>query len=321
LDHWYSAFWVLDQIAELDDVKLIGIGERNPQRLEEARQKYSPEIADTNPARILEDERVDLVFSFVPCAQNPAICLESLGRGKHTFCVKPIAMTLEDASSLAAAAQDSGVHFSGFETYQRLTERGRFLKKILKDGIIGDPISCFQVAHSGLPQPWMEQHGDSWWLHPENVPGGAWLDHAIYAIDQLRWTLEREVQTVSGIVDNCRHKHLQLEDWGVAWLRFEDGFSAVMEDTWTADSGTHFTRLIGTEGSLELQSDYFTLHKDGKQERIEIPTDSGTPVSRLVDIIQGEAAAPFKPECSIRNLATCLAVYESARTGRHIRME
>jgi predicted dehydrogenase len=309
---------VLDQITEQEDIRLIAVGERNPQRLEEARQKYSPGVASTDLLRVLEDERIDLVFSFVNCAENVGVCRESLGRGKHTFCVKPAAMTVKDASSLATAAEDAGVFFSSFEVYHRLTERGRLLKQIIRDGIIGEPMSFFQVAHGGLPQPWPEQQGDSWWLHPDKVPGGAWLDHAIYAVDQMRWTLEQEVRTVSGIIDNRRHKDLQLEDWGVAWLRLENGFSAVMEDTWTADSGTHVSRYIGTEGSLVLHSDHFTLHKDGKEERIELPKDSNTPVARLAAIVRDQERPPFKPACSVHNLAACLAVYESARTGKQV---
>jgi predicted dehydrogenase len=227
-------------------------------------------------------------------------------------------MTVEDASALAGAAEDSGVVFSSFEVYPRLTERGRFLKQVIRDGIIGEAISFYHVAHGGLPQPWPEQQGDSWWLHPDKAPGGAWLDHAIYAVDQVRWTLESEVEWVSATMANRRHKDLDLEDWGVAWMRFENGFSAVMEDTWTADSGTHFNRYIGTEGSLVLESDHFTLIKGGNTERIEIPADFDTPVSKIVSVIRGETRAPFKPTCSVHNLRACLAAYESARTNSSI---
>ena len=320
LDHWYSAFWVLDQIAESEDIELLAIGERDPERLEEARRKYSPDLATANLVQALDDERIDLVFSFVNCAENVSVSHEALGRGKHTFCVKPAAMTVEDAGSLAAAAEDAGVFFSSFEVYPRLTERGRFLKKVIRDGIIGEPISFYHVAHGGLPQPWPEQQGDSWWLHPDKVPGGAWLDHAIYAIDQVRWTLEQEVQTVSGVMDNRRHKELQLEDWGMAWLRFGNGFSAVMEDTWTADSGTHFNRYIGTEGSLTLESGHFTLHKGGKEERIELPEDTSTPVARLARIVRGQDRPPFTPACCVHNLAACTAVYESAGNRKHVQL-
>src|SRR5947207_4406807 len=89
LGHWYSAFHVLDQVVAEPSMRLVGIAERSPQRLDEARQKYSPQMAVTEPGRLLDDPSVDLVFSFVPTGENPTICLEALGRGKPPLCVKP----------------------------------------------------------------------------------------------------------------------------------------------------------------------------------------------------------------------------------------
>src|ERR1041384_3645460 len=108
---------VLDQIAAEDDIQLVSLAESNAERLEEARQKYSPDIAVKDYRQILDDERIDLVFSFVPTAKNVEVCLEALGRGKHVFCVKPSAMTVEGAASLVVAAEDAGVFFSSFEVY------------------------------------------------------------------------------------------------------------------------------------------------------------------------------------------------------------
>src|SRR5207237_3757409 len=125
-----------------------------------------------------------------------------------------------------------------------------FLKKILKGGVIGQPTSFYHVANGGLPQPWPDQQGDSWWLHADQAPGGAWIDHAIYAVDQVRWNLEQEVESVTGFIANRRHKNLALEDYGVAALRLGNGFTDVIEDTCMADIGTRFDRYIRIQGSL-----------------------------------------------------------------------
>src|ERR1051325_2987352 len=112
LDHWYSAFMILDQIVAESDLRLVGIADSNADHLEEARTKYSPEIATTSASEILDREDVDLVFSFVPSADNFALCLESLGRGKHASCVKPPALTVAEAARLSEAADDAGVIWS-----------------------------------------------------------------------------------------------------------------------------------------------------------------------------------------------------------------
>jgi predicted dehydrogenase len=230
-------------------------------------------------------------------------------------------MTVDDANRLVAAAEDSGVFFTGYEVQHRLTERSRHLKQILRDGTIGEPMTLYHVAHGGLPQPWAGQQGDSWWLHRDKAPGGAWIDHAIYAVDQIRWVFEQEVESVSAVGDVRRHQHLQnMEDWGLAWMRLKNGFTAIMEDTWTADSGTHFNRYIGTDGSLILESDHFLLHKKGSTERIEIPEQSRRPMSIVASAIEGRERLPFDHTDSVRNLAACLAAYESACTGKQVKL-
>lgn len=317
LDHWYSAFMVLDQIVAEPGVRLAGIAEENSSRLEEARQKWSPETEASDFRQILDDESVDLVFSFVSTGKNVEVCMESLGRGKHTLCVKPAAKTLGDANAISSAAEDAGVIWTSFEVYHRLTERSRYLKKLLSDGVIGQPISFFHVAHGGLPQPWPEQQGDSWWLDAEQVPGGAWIDHAIYAVDQARWYFEQEVESVSANMANRKHKDLALEDYGLAWMRLTNGLTTILEDTWTAEIGTRFDRFIGTEGSLQPDGDGFIVTKRGETQRYDPPAETRSLVSHLAAAVRGEQRLPFTNTCSIHNLSACLAAYESFRTGKH----
>jgi predicted dehydrogenase len=131
LDHWYSAFMVLDQIIAEPSMRLVGLADANPEHLEEARVKYSPEMSATDWRRVLNAESVDMVFSFGTTAGNPEVCLEALGRGKPTLCVKPPAMTVDDASRLAAAAEDAGVFWSSFEVSHRMRANSRHLKKLL----------------------------------------------------------------------------------------------------------------------------------------------------------------------------------------------
>lgn len=312
---------VLDQIVAEKEMKLVGIADSNAEHLEDARKKYQPEVATGEFESLLDHPEIGLVFSFVSTDRNVEVCLESLGRGKPTLCVKPPALSVAEANQLAAAADDSGVFWASYETSHRLSERSRFLKKILRDGIIGAPISFYHVAHGGLPQPWQGQQGDSWWLDGSKVPGGAWIDHAIYAVDQIRWTLEKEVESVSATLGNRRHTELAVEDWGIAWMRLTNGFTAVMEDAWTADIGTRFDRWIGTEGGLVPESDAFVIHKRGQTERIAIPAETRSAMAQIAAAVRGEERLPMKTTCSVHNLAACLAVYDSFRTGRHVAPE
>jgi len=165
------------------------------------------------------------------------------------------------------------------------------------------------------------QTGDSWWLDPALVPGGAWIDHAIYPIDQIRWILEREVESVGGIISNRRHKELAMEDHGIATVRMDSRFTASIEDAWTADIGTRFDRWIGTEGSLFPDGNGFLVAKGAETVRYDPPEETKSTVQQLADAVRGKQKLPFTNNCCVHNLAACLAVYESARTGKRVALE
>src|SRR5207249_11220633 len=131
------------------------------------------------------------------------------------------------------------------------------------------------------------------------------------------WTLEQEVESVSATLANRRYMDLALEDWGIAWMRLTNGFTAVMEDTWTADSGTRFDRWIDTDGSLVPEGDAFVQYRKGKTERFDVPEQTRSPMAQIAAAVRGEERLPMKPVCSVHNLAACLAVYESFRSGTH----
>jgi predicted dehydrogenase len=102
---------------------------------------------------------------------------------------------------------------------------------------------------------WPGRRNDkTWWRDPSKVPGGGWLDHAIYQVDQLRWILNDEVVKVTGVAKTLAHPELpkELEDFGVALLEFGGGAVATVEVTWTARSGAGLSLLqyVGTEGQI-----------------------------------------------------------------------
>ncbi|MBO7721121.1 MAG: Gfo/Idh/MocA family oxidoreductase [Kiritimatiellae bacterium] len=66
-------------------------------------------LADYRPA--LDDPELDFVAVATPHDMHKPIVLEAAKRGKHVFCEKPMAMTLEDCWEMIAAVRRAGIKF------------------------------------------------------------------------------------------------------------------------------------------------------------------------------------------------------------------
>ena len=78
---------------------------------EKAAREFPGAVAETDFLKVLDDPEVDFVKVSTPHDMHKGIVLEAAGRGKHVFCEKPMAMTLEDCWEMVAAIRKGGIRF------------------------------------------------------------------------------------------------------------------------------------------------------------------------------------------------------------------
>lgn len=319
LDHWYTAFGVCETAAAAGHVTLVGIADAASERQAWAKEKYPSVFVTGDSAALIARDDVDLVAICAPTSAAPALAKAALAAGKHVLAVKPSARTLAELDEVIAAAAAAGKFFGSFECLQRLNPRAQELRTLVRAGVIGTPLSLHQVGHGGLPSPWpgKASGAPSWWIDPACISTGAWLDHAIYAIDQARYAFGGEVDYVAGALGNRLHKDLPLEDYGAALMRLQaptGPVTLIIEDTWSAEpgGGAHWLQLIGTGGSLRPDGKDWVVTRHGKEERYPVPDAPFFHLDALASALQSGEALPFGPEDARANLAACLTFYEKA---------
>jgi predicted dehydrogenase len=319
LDHWYTAFGVIDTAAKSAIAPLVGIAELRPEREAMARERYPDFRVRRDPDDLLADDAVALVAICASTDQAPELAKQALRAGKHVLSVKPPARTLAELDAVIAVVKETGRFYGSFEGMQRLTPRVTLLRDLLRGGAIGLPMSYHQVGHGGLPSPWPGEEGDSWWLHKGQVPGGAWIDHAIYAVDLARFVFGGEVDFATGVIENRVHKGLELEDYGMSLMRLQPsgggpGVALMFEDTWTAgpDGGAHRQQFIGSEGAIQPGGNDWVVTKHGEETRHPIPAAPFFNLEVLANLLEKGETPPFGPADARANLAACLAVYRAA---------
>lgn len=319
LDHWYTAFGVCEIAAKSAEVALAAIADPRPGRSDWAAVEYPNVPFHTDPAAVIERDDVDLVAICAPTSEAPTLAKAALAAGKHVVSVKPSAADIATLESVVEASRSAGRFFGSFEGLQRLHPKAILLQKLISDQAVGTVLSVHQVGHGGLPSPWpgMPSGAPSWWLDPACITTGAWLDHAIYAIDLARFALGGEVDGVAGQIGNRSHKSLPLEDYGIALMRLSTPtgpVSLVIEDTWAAEpgGGAHWYRVIGTRGWIHADGNAWVVMQDGAETRHAIADSPFFPLDPLARALQSDQMLPFGPEDARANLAACLRFYGDA---------
>ena len=128
----------------------------------------------------LESGDVDAVAVCVPNHLHRHCTEGALRAGKHVFCEKPLAMTVEDADAVIGAAEESkrvlvvGHLTRHVPAYVKVAE-------ILETGRLGKPHAMYASRmHCG--------GGRSWRMDPE-VGGGVVFDLLVHDLDLMNWYL------------------------------------------------------------------------------------------------------------------------------------
>lgn len=326
LDHWYNAFPTLEALVRRKDARVVALAHRDEERAREVGERYGVPVVPAYDDVIGSDE-VDAVAVFLSTDENAAVCLRAVQAGKAVLAIKPAALTLAQADELVAAVHERRVHYFPNDAVRRFTPANVRLKAWVDEGKIGDPVAGYCVFRAGLPREWPGATVPGWFADPARAAGGAFIDHAVYHVDLLRWIFGSEVVSVTGMTANVRHRDIAMEDYGHAVLRFAGGQMGSIEDTWTSMPGAakEAFEVVGTRGSITSDTVTGRLSLTGDfgldgWAQVSPPAPRQTYLDHVVSVLRGEEAPVSTIADARANLAACLAVYESARTGRVVEL-
>ena len=131
---------------------------------------------------MLDDTEIDLIDICTPNNLHYPIFKAALEAGKHIYCEKPLALTLEEAEEMLRLAESS-------DCIIQLAFNYRFIPAIMKakqlidEGFLGDVINFrTQYLHTGYLNP---EKPISWRLSQDISGGGALVDLGSHVIDLM----------------------------------------------------------------------------------------------------------------------------------------
>jgi predicted dehydrogenase len=127
------------------------------------------------------DPEVDAVDICLPTPLHRAYAERALAAGKSVFLEKPIALTIEDADAIVAAASRSNAVFMVGMVLRFWPEYAE-LQRLVASGQLGRPraVSTFRLSP---PADWND------WMADRLQSGGTAVDLLIHDLDQMNWLL------------------------------------------------------------------------------------------------------------------------------------
>jgi myo-inositol 2-dehydrogenase/D-chiro-inositol 1-dehydrogenase/scyllo-inositol 2-dehydrogenase (NAD+) len=198
---------------------------------------------------VLDHLAFDAVVITTPTFTHRDLVVQAATAGKHVFCEKPMALTVEECDEMIGVTQRAEVALQiGF--MRRFQPEFVEAKRRIAAGDIGEPMVIKSLTRGpGLPPPW------AWDLRTSN---GMLAEVNSHDFDSVRWLVGSGIQRVYAETANRKGSARGVTapdfyDNAVVSLRFTNGAIGTIDGTCPADYGYDArVELLGTEGLLVI---------------------------------------------------------------------
>lgn len=289
----------------------------------------------TDYKELLEKEQPQLVAIATESGNHASIALDCIEHGCHLIIEKPIALSLEDADAIIAAAKRKGVRVCACHQ-NRFNKSVQKIREAVEAGRFG------RLLHGAAHIRWNrgeDYYRQAPWRGTWGQDGGALMNQCIHNIDLLRWMMGNEITEVVGLTDRLLHGYIEAEDLGLALVRFANGSYGLIEGTTNIfPSNLEETLYIfGEKATVKAGGKSVNIIEewrfaDGQDDPEEVkalyhenpPNVYGFGHRPLyADVIRAikEGREPYvTAEDGRRALELVLAIYKSAATGQSVKL-
>jgi predicted dehydrogenase len=268
---------------------LYAVADQNETLAEQSRSRLGFEKAYGDWRKMIEDPNVEVIDITTPNNLHVEPALVAIEAGKHVYCEKPMAVKVEDAQRMAAAAKKAGVHtMVAFNNLK--TPAAMVAKQIIDRGEIGEPVRFrgrFDQGFFNDPLlPW------SWRCSRELAGSGALGDLGAHTVSVAQFLMgdisevlasgqtifkERPVPEFdagygSKITADAKKRAVENEDQIQSLVKFASRAAGVIEASRVCAGRVFgvFWEVSGTEGTIYNNGERFNelqVFRMGEEKR------------------------------------------------------
>jgi len=325
-------------ITKARNAKLVAVMDVDQDNVKKVAKKYGVSKYYTAEEDLIDDKDVDVVYIATPTHLHYSQVITAATKGKHISCEKPMAMTLEECQEMLDICRKNKVKL-GLGFMMRFHVYHKKIKDLIEQGALGKltlgraQLSCWYPPIRGAWRQDLKLGG-----------GGSLIDMGSHCIDLLEMFFGK-VKEVQAIIGQITHKY-PVENIAVVNLRFSNDALGIVDNCFNIPDVSSENRLevYGTKGSIlasgtigqastgKMRANLETKEKgyESTQKR-EVAATKEINLSP-VNIYQSEIEAfsdavasgkepPISGEDGLWSQKVILACYESAKTGKLIKLK
>lgn len=307
----------------LDGADLVAVCDVRREAADALADQFGVESRYTDPGAMLRSEQADLAIIATWGVYHADVVeqLAKSGRVKAILCEKPLAMDAPQAQAMANVAAENGVLLAEAFRLRHQPIHHRAIE-IIRSGQLGE-VRHVRNAMMAAREPDDRDPAKNWRFNKAHG-GGVTYDIGCYCINQLRWALDAEPETVQAF---GTWGPTGVDEHVVAIATFPGGRTAEWCVSWQAGP-RHVAEVLGSEGMLRIENawgdnlgaantlEIFDRQRNRMVETFETPDQFWLQLQHMQDCLDNGVPHRIPPSDSVAQMRVIDAVYASLRSGR-----
>ena len=165
----------VNDLLLVNSAEIVAVASRNKNKAVDFAKQYDVKKAYGSYDELLKDEEIDIVYIATPHNSHASLSINSLEKGKHVLCEKPIALNFSEASKMIATSKRTGKFLmEGFWSRFNPSIVDAYTKII--DGKIGD------IKYINAEFAFYVESPNGTRLADLSLGGGSLLDIGVYPL-------------------------------------------------------------------------------------------------------------------------------------------
>lgn len=320
-------------------LEIVAVCDVIEENMENVLSKFDYDFKNTkrylNYKEMIEIEKPELVAIATESGLHAEIALFCIKHKINTIIEKPIAMNMKDARLICEAAEK-------YDVVVCANHQNRFNKSIQKIHEALEENRFGKLFHAAAHVRWNRNKGyydQAKWRGTWANDGGCLMNQCIHNADLLRWMMGDEIEEVMAYTDNLNHEYIQAEDLGLAVIKFKNGSYGIFEGTvnvypknleetlyifgsnGTVKAGGKSVNIIENWEFADGKDDAAIIMKEYSENPENVYGFGHNPLYKnVIDAITNHTQPLVDAKAGMRALELILAIYESAATGKPVRL-
>ncbi|MBD3181508.1 hypothetical protein GF312_04395 [Candidatus Poribacteria bacterium] len=307
--------------AQLDNAEAVAVADP----IAENAKRLADELnvnAFSSYEEMLDKGGIDAAIVAVPNYLHANVSVAVAHSGKHVFCEKPMALTVDDCDRMIKASESSNVKLMIGQVLRYLPVFNK-MKEILDSGLLGNPFSMY-VSRLGSGTWGNPQH----WRMKAETCGGVLYELNVHELDYMRYVCGDVDSVCSHMGNFLKHDTRDYEDTVHVLLKFKSGGMGSLLAGQCSSIGGYDGKIHCTRGTMHFDNGKGTINYkpfDGEEVtlgRDDMKTEPGVrrEIRLFIESIIEDKEPPIPGWDGKKTIEIVQGAYISAKEDREVKL-